>query len=113
MGMAVAVLFAMSGSAAAIASNISPFSQSHAHGVKSNWNLTWGTNPTYDVDFWVDDNLFNPQWEALGTSSTSRAFSWTFSPCTTTTFDQLLEVIDHYGTGQSHSHATETGGMPC
>jgi hypothetical protein len=114
---ALILAVAISGVASAISANINPLSQTHAHGVKSAWSLTWGGVPGshgFDVYFWYDvNNDYPPHWVSLGTFATSASKSTAWWPCTTTTFYQELDVYDQYGAAGTTSHATESGGNPC
>ncbi|MES2208717.1 MAG: hypothetical protein V4515_00800 [Chloroflexota bacterium] len=109
----IAMLFVLSntGIVAATSANISPHSQSRAHGVASSWTATWGDNGPYRPTFHPD--TANPglhEWAPGLTWLTSYQHSMAFYPCTGTTFRQQLVVDDAYGSASHWSTATEGGG---
>ena len=102
----------LAGPVLALSVSISPSTQSHAHGVASSWTGSWSGSPPYSVVFHYGDGTSDP----LGNVTiTSKGFTHTFSPCTTTQFTQDLAVSDqvHDIPFHGHSTATETGGNPC
>lgn len=92
----------------------SPSYQTHAHGAQSSWTLTWGGMAPFSVFFAYDNNVPSWNWSINGTSTTSKALSATFYPCSTTTFQQRHNAIDatHNG-GTVYTNAQELGGLPC
>lgn len=116
LSVSVAVLLALSNSgiATATSANISPHSQSRAHGVASSWTATWGDNGPFNVVFHPD--TANPglhEWAQYGIWSTSYPHSMAWYPCTTTTYTQELSIKDNYGSAVHRSTASEAGGNPC
>ena len=115
VSVSIAMLFVLSntGIVAATSANISPHSQSHAHGQASSWTATWGDNGPYNAVF--HPSTANPglhEWARYGISYTSYYDSMAFYPCTGTTFRQQLVIDDAYGSANHWSTATEAGG-PC
>lgn len=108
------VLFTLSnaGMATATSANISPHSQTRAHGQASSWTATWGDTGPYNVVFHPD--RANPgldEWARYGIWTTSMPpHSMAFFPCTTTTSTQELSIADRYGAAVHWSRATEGGG---
>lgn len=108
----VIVLAASAGPAAALNNmGITPATQSHAHGVASNWTAAWGGQATFDEHFSYGDGS-SASW-ILNTTLTSKGFSHTFWPCAAQTFEQQHYVHeDPTGAeGLVTSHATEAGGI--
>lgn len=114
--VAVALLAAGVGSVVlAAGAGDSPASQTHGHGVSSNWTLSWGYTSPYHVEFYLGDGSFY-LWQ--NTTATGAQASYTFYPCATTVFHQTLKVWDgwnnQYGTykgyAQDASTAQEAGG---
>lgn len=113
LSASLAVLFTLStsGIAAATSANISPHSQTRAHGQNSSWTATWGDTGPYDYVFHPD--VANPglhEAAEYGVSKTSYYHSMAFYPCTTTTFTQELSIKDAYGAAYHQSTAREAGG---
>lgn len=114
IALALTIAFGSSGIVSAISANISPSTQSHAHGVKSNWTLTWGGSQPFSVYFWYDvDSVPSWYWHISNTATTSKALSTAFYPCSTATIRQQLQVYDQGGVAAKTSYATEQGGNPC
>lgn len=116
LSASVAVLFVLSNSgiATATSANISPHSQSRAHGQASSWTATWGDNGPYNPTFHPD--TANPglhEWAPGWTWQTSYQHSMAWYPCTTTRYTQQLVVDDQYGSANHWSTASEAGGNPC
>jgi hypothetical protein len=110
----VFVLTASAGPAAALTNmGVTPGTQSHAHGVASNWTATWGGQPTFDELFSYGDGS-TAGW-ILNTTLVSKNFSHTFYPCTGHTYEQEHFVHEDPtgNNGLITSHATEAGGNPC
>lgn len=91
--------------------NLTPSTQSHGHGVSSNWTGSWSGTAPYGVTFAYGDGSSAPP--LVNTNLTSKAYSHAFFPCTTDTFTQTLRVSDQDNAKSKTSHATETGGNPC
>jgi hypothetical protein len=115
VSVSTALLFVLSntGIVAAASANISPHSQSRAHGQASSWTATWGDAGPYNVVFHPD--TANPglhEWVRRGIWTTSYQHSMAWYPCTTTTYTQQLVVDDKYGSANHWSTATEGGTPP-
>jgi hypothetical protein len=98
--------------AIALTVDASPESQSHAHGIASNWTGTWHGSPPYSVTFFFGDGTSDARGRV---SYTSSSFSHGYWPCTTTTFTAHLDVDDQQS-GQvvrDYVTARELGGNPC
>jgi hypothetical protein len=112
MGLLVAMLATMTGSALANSATISPHSQTHAHGVKSTWGLSWTGLAPFDAIFSHGDSTGIE----IFTNGLSYNHSYTFFPCSTTTFTQILTVFDGHNpslVAQDSSTSRESGGNPC
>lgn len=117
MRKSVAAIFAplcLLGSASnvvAVSSNIYPTTQSHAYGVASHWTLSWGSYSPYEVLFHYGDG-YALYWAS--TTRTGSSQSYTFWPCVTHTYHQMLQVWDgHDSYAVDNSYATEHSGGPC
>jgi hypothetical protein len=114
-GIAAALALAAAPAVLAASADISPNTQTHNHGIASNWTATWSGTPNYDVFIWYD-NTKSYNISIINTSATSRGFSHAFWPCHDTTFTQEVDVYRHT-TGAlealATSTATEKGGSPC
>lgn len=110
--LAAAIVVASVMVVTATTTSITPSSQTHAHGVQSNWLASWTGESPYTVTWcYVNGVSCNAPFQ---TGSTSKLYSHAFYPCTTTTFTQKLYVIDFLGNGSTrYSSATEYGGNPC
>jgi hypothetical protein len=111
--LALTFALASSGVAAAATASINPSSQSHSHGSPSSWTLSWGgQTPFRTVCFYYDkNNAAEGGWCLLNTNLIGATDSHTFTPCSTKTFYQVLNVTDwgnNFVTRQSS--ATESGG---
>lgn len=113
--VALAMSLLISAPVAAISGSLTPSTQSHGHGVASNWTGSWGTHPTYDVHFcYVTGTSECASW-LLNTNLVTKNWSHSFYPCSTTQFTQGMYVYED-PTGVDElltSKATESGGTPC
>lgn len=112
----IAMLFVLSntGIVAATSANISPHSQSHAHGQASSWTANWGDVSPYNYVFHPD--VGNPglhEQAEYGVTKTSYPHSMAWWPCTSTLYTQQLVIDDRYGSANHSSTASEAGGNPC
>jgi hypothetical protein len=92
--------------------SINPLNQTHNHGVKSTWALSWTGHPQFDAVFTHGDGTGIEIW----TNGLSFNHSYTFYPCATTNYHQILTVWDSSNpslVAQQDSHAKELGGNPC
>lgn len=92
--------------------SLSPSSQNHSHGQASNWTGNWSGGP---APYYYNLNRGNGTTQSGSTSQTSKGFSYTYFPCTTTTYYQRLSIRDADGDlGVSNqTQSTEQGGSPC
>ena len=93
VSIAVLVILSNTGIVAAASANISPHSQSRAHGQLSSWTATWVGNGPYQPVFHPDVadpglHEYAPGW----TWATSYQHSMAWYPCKTTTYTQQLVV---------------------
>ena len=112
VSIAVLLILSNTGIVAATSANISPHSQSHAHGQASSWTATWGDVSPYNAVFHpstADPGLH--EWAQYGISYTSYSHSMAFYPCTGTVFTQQLVIDDAYGSANHWSTASEAGGI--
>lgn len=108
--LVVVMMPATSGVVIAASASANPYAPTHSHGVASSWTLSWGNTAPYSVFFYYGDGA---KWSYLG-NATGASRSHTFWPCTQTTFQQHLTVLDgHNGVADDFSYATEYGGNPC
>lgn len=99
--------------AAATTATISPSTQSHAHGVASQWNLSWSGHSPFKWEFDFGDGAYTGSFGAW-VSYTSKHVTYAFYPCSWTQFNQSLVVDDAWGIrGVRSSYASENGGNPC
>ena len=115
------LVFAVAGVAFAASASITPHTQSHAHGVASNWTLSWGNAGPYDVNFYRGNGTV-VIWTNTNQSLSSQSYK--FYPCTTTTFQQWLRVSNRAVAMQTISatrpragatramHPCRSGGFP-
>ncbi len=111
--IAALLTIALAGGAQATTSaNLSPSSQTHAHGVQSTWSGSWSGTAPFGVTLYHGDGTTE---SLVNTYSTSYSnFKHAFYPCTTTTFTQHLRVSDQVGPlNSNYTTATESGGYPC
>jgi hypothetical protein len=94
--------------------SIDPLSQTHNHGVASNWTLTWsGTAPFRTVCFYYDSST-GEGWCLGNTYAVGATTHRTFWPCVTKTYTQALNVTDWANSfDTAGSTAKEYGGTPC
>lgn len=97
---------------ATTSNHVTPASQSHAHGVNSNWSGTWAGTGPFDWTLFHGDGSSD---SAVNVTYTSHTFpGYAFFPCNTTQFTQHSRVSDQVGPLNSGNvTATETGGNPC
>lgn len=113
----LALVLTVAAPAAAASAFISPSSQSHGHGVASNWTLSWGATSPFHVEFYFGDGIVDV-WQNV--SITGSGDSYTFYPCSTTNFHQTLKAWDGWnntthtfkGFATDTSTSQENGG-PC
>jgi exo-beta-1,3-glucanase (GH17 family) len=113
MLLAAAVILTVALPVAATTSNsLSPATQSHAHGVASQWSGSWSGTGPFSWTLYHGDGTST---SAANVAYTSHTFpTYAFFPCTTTTFTQHTRVTDQVGPLNSNdTTATETGGNPC
>jgi hypothetical protein len=111
VALAAVLLAAAVSPAAATTCNISPGTQTHAHGVASHWTISWSGRSPFNWSFDTGDGNYS---YANGVTYTSTGLSYTFWPCSTTRFQQSLVVDDSNGIrAVQSSYATENGGSPC
>ena len=111
-GLVLALVASSSGPVFANSATVSPANQTHNHGVKSSWTLSWTGTPQFDATFTHGDGSGIEIW----TNGLSYNHSYTFWPCTTTNFHQILTVWDSSNpplVAQGGSYAKEYGGTPC
>jgi hypothetical protein len=108
--LALALLAVTAPAASAVSAQISPTSQSRAHGQTAQWTLSWGHTGPYNVQFKYGDG---GQRNWTNTSLTGSNASRVFMPCSNTVYTQTLKVTDSYGTAETQSTTTVTGGSPC
>lgn len=113
LAIGLAVVVAGASPAAGLTSvSLTPSSQSHPHGQTSSWTGAWYGGPSpYVYRFNRGDGTA----QTGSTSSTSMLFSYTFWPCSTTTYHQTLGVTDDDGDHKvsNRTQSTEQGGSPC
>lgn len=78
LALAVVLALVTSGPVSAAGANAEPESQTHNHGVASQWNLTWSGDPLFDYDFFYGDRWFL---SVDNTAAVARNTSRTFWPC--------------------------------
>ena len=104
------LMFILAGAALG-AISISPSTQTHNHGVASNWIGHYG-NGMREIKFCYGDAA--PCVETFNPSGNQKSYSRTFFPCFTTTFTQSFSGHDDFLTYLPvHSTAKELGGTPC
>jgi hypothetical protein len=111
-GLLVALVGSSTGQALANSATINPGTQTHNHGVKSSWGLSWTGTAPFDAVFTHGDGSGIEIW----TWGLTYNQTHTFWPCTTTTFHQILTVQDSHNPpliAQDGSTAKEYGGTPC
>lgn len=92
--------------------SLTPVTQSHPHGQASSWTGSWNGGPgPYVYRFNRGDGTA----QTGSTTSTTRFFSYTYWPCSTTTYYQTLGVTDADGDHKvsNRTQSTEQGGSPC
>lgn len=110
LSLALLLLFAAPAQAVTFA-NLEPESQSHAHGVSSNWTGTWSGGPCLWAVYLGYGDGFST---STNTCLTSKSYSHTFWPCQNTNFTQTFRVTDQNGDRKiDNTTAFENGGTPC
>jgi hypothetical protein len=92
--------------------SLSPSTQTHPDGEQSSWTGAWSGGPSpYNYNMSFGDGAHATR----STSSTTKGFSHSFSPCTTQQFSQTLTITDSDGDHKTSNttKATEGGGQPC
>jgi hypothetical protein len=96
---------------------ITPGTQSHAHGVSSNWAHSWSGVSPFVVSFCPSVNPGDPIcFGGYHTSTTSANRTYTYYPCSATQYKDYGFVADKDGNGNQSNlwtYATEQGGTPC
>jgi hypothetical protein len=110
--LVIGLLLVSAVAASATTTSISPSSQTHAHGVASQWGASWTGNSPFTVTWcYVSGVSCDAPYQTGNTSATNRH---TFYPCVTTAFTQKLYVLDFLNNSSTkYSTATEYGGNPC
>jgi hypothetical protein len=109
--VAASLILSIAGTAIAAGATITPATQSHTHGVKSTWTLSWSRYSPYEVFFAYGDGyvLHN-----ASTAQVSIVTNRTFWPCSGHTYHQFLDIYDkHNNHAGADSYASEGGGSPC
>lgn len=111
-----AILLTMAGSVSAVSQTVTPSTQTHGHGVSSNWTQSWGGSSPFDVAF-CPQNTPAPTYcftSLTNTTLTSKSRSYTFYPCVSTLFQQYAWVHDNVGASSTvYTTSREAGGNPC
>lgn len=114
--VALALILTMTASVSATGLTVTPSTQSHAHGVASNWTQSWSGVSPFDVAF-CPQLTPAPTYcfaSLTNTTLTTKNRSYTFYPCQGTTFKQYAWVNDAVGSQATvYTYATENGGNPC
>ncbi|HJP88992.1 MAG TPA: hypothetical protein VJ850_08165 [Candidatus Limnocylindrales bacterium] len=117
LGLALFLAISAPLTAFAIGQSVSPSTQTHNHGVASNWAHSWSGVSPFVVSFCPSVNTGNVIcFGGYHTSTTSANRTYTFWPCVTTNFKNYAFVADDDGNGAQsnvYTHASEGGGNPC
>lgn len=115
-GILTVLTASLAGTAWAIGQSVTPGTQTHNHGVASNWTQAWSGTGPFDVAFCPQQSP-GPVYcfvSLSNTSLTTKARTYTFYPCVTTTFTQYAWIEDATGSSvTTYATAKEYGGTPC